>query len=135
MQFSIGHVLEFINATILNPWLSILIPLWLQLFTQNQLSICTNTKSLLGYHLGPIPNVQLTALKLVGAGLLLRLNRAWSARALNNGTSASFDWNKEIILLTGASGGIGAEAALKFAKRGSKVVVIDVLPLTYPARK
>ena len=135
MLFSVGHVLEFIDATILNPWLSILVPVGLQLLTESKLSIRVDAKSLLGYHLGPVPSIQSKALKLVGAGLLLRLNRAWSSRALNNGTQAKFEWNEEIVLLTGAAGGIGAEAAQKFAKKGSKVVVLDVLPLTYPARE
>ncbi|OCK86210.1 putative short-chain dehydrogenase [Lepidopterella palustris CBS 459.81] len=64
--------------------------------------------------------------------VLLRVNRALSRKALNNGVNAKFDWSKEIILITGAAGGIGAEAAKKLAARGSTVVVLDVLPLTYP---
>jgi hypothetical protein len=135
MQFSLGHVLELIDATILNPWASILIPVALQLFTENKLSIHPDTTSLLRHRLGPVPDLQSKALKLVVAGILLRINRALSSRALNNGTSDKFDWDKEIVLVTGAAGGIGAEAAQRFAKRGSKVVVLDVLPLTYPARK
>ncbi|EXJ90179.1 hypothetical protein A1O3_03248 [Capronia epimyces CBS 606.96] len=133
MQFSIGHVLEFVDQTFLNPWVSIFVPVALQLFTTSKLSIHPDTKSFLGYRLGPLPNLQSKALKLVCAGLILRINRVLSRRAMNNGVEAKFDWDKEIILVTGAAGGIGAEAAQKFAKRGSKVIVLDVLPLTYKA--
>jgi hypothetical protein len=132
MQFSLGHVLEFIDTTILNPWVSIFLPLGLQLFTENKLSVRPDSHSLLGYQL-QVPDAQWKALQLVSAGLLLRINRYLSSRAMNNGTSDTFDWDREIILLTGGAGGIGAEAAQKFAKRGGKVVVLDVLPLTYSA--
>jgi phosphoglycerate dehydrogenase-like enzyme len=71
---------------------------------------------------------------LLAAGVILRINRSLSRRALNNGVGAKFDWDKEIVLVTGGAGGIGAEAAQRFAARGSKVIVLDVLPLTYPKR-
>ena len=135
MQFSLGHVLEFIDVTVLNPWVSVLIPIGLQLLTESKISIESNPKSILGYQLGSLPSLQSKVLKIVAVGILLRINRALSSRARNNGTQAKFDWNEEIILVTGAAGGIGAETAQKFAKRGSKVVVLDVLPLTYPKRK
>lgn len=64
-----------------------------------------------------------------------RLNRYLSRRALNNGVTDSFDWHKEIILITGGSNGIGAAAAQKLATKGTKVVVLDILPLTYDARE
>ncbi|KAJ5765634.1 short-chain dehydrogenase [Penicillium odoratum] len=55
-------------------------------------------------------------------------------RALNNGVQTQFHWKKEIILVTGGSGGIGAAAVQRLATRGSKIVVIDVIPLTFPKR-
>ena len=67
--------------------------------------------------------------------LAYRFNRYLSYRALNNGVTDSFDWQKEIILITGGSNGIGAAAAQKLASRGTWVVVLDILPLTYEARE
>lgn len=64
-----------------------------------------------------------------------RFNRYLSRRALNNGVTDSFDWQKEIILITGGSNGIGAAAAQKLASRGTQVVVLDILPLTYEPRE
>ncbi|OKL57460.1 hypothetical protein UA08_07228 [Talaromyces atroroseus] len=54
---------------------------------------------------------------------------------MNNGVAASFDWNKEIVLVTGGSNGIGAACAQQLASEGTQVVVLDVLPLTYDAPK
>ncbi|VUC32743.1 unnamed protein product [Clonostachys rosea] len=45
-----------------------------------------------------------------GAALAIySLNKILSIRALNHGTRAIFDWSKEIVLVTGGSGGIGGE--------------------------
>lgn len=68
-------------------------------------------------------------------GTLLRVNRFLSRKALNNGVSDTYDWSQEIVVVTGGSGGIGAATAQKFATKGSKVVVIDVLPLTFQPSK
>lgn len=134
MQFSLGHLLELLDKTLLNPFLSIFIPVGLHLLTASKISVHATPDALLTYKLNPLPPLQSIALKLLFAGLVLRINRTLSHKALNNGVKAQFDWDKEIVLITGAAGGIGAEAAQRFASRGSKVVVLDVLPLTYPKR-
>jgi hypothetical protein len=54
--------------------------------------------------------------------------------ALNNWTKDEYVWEKEIVLVTGGSGGIGGCAVRLLAERGIKVVVMDVIPLTYEAR-
>uniref|UniRef100_A0A093V5T4 Retinol dehydrogenase 10-B n=1 Tax=Talaromyces marneffei PM1 TaxID=1077442 RepID=A0A093V5T4_TALMA len=64
-----------------------------------------------------------------------RFNRYLSYRALNNGVTDTFDWQNEIILITGGSNGIGAACAQMLASKGTQVVVLDVLPLTYEAPK
>lgn len=64
-----------------------------------------------------------------------RFNRYLSYRALNNGVTDSFDWQKEIILITGGSNGIGAACAQKLASKGTQVIILDILPLTYEARE
>lgn len=64
-----------------------------------------------------------------------RFNSYLSYRALNNGITDTFEWQKEIILITGGSNGIGAAAAQQLASKGTRVIVLDVLPLTYEARE
>lgn len=119
MKFSVGHILELLDATILNPWLT------------------GAGAALLYILLGYSGDVRLqewygNLAKLCGVGAIIRVNRALSRRALNNGSSATFDWNKEVVVVTGGAGGIGAKTVQKLASRGTRVVVIDVLPLTYP---
>ncbi|KAJ4171273.1 hypothetical protein NW754_015036 [Fusarium falciforme] len=68
-----------------------------------------------------------------GLGFVYAVNKYLTQRALNHGSKASFDWKREIILVTGGSGGIGGATVQKLASRGTKIVVVDVLPLTYKA--
>ncbi|KAF5026813.1 hypothetical protein F66182_1097 [Fusarium sp. NRRL 66182] len=73
------------------------------------------------------------ALLASGLGLSYLANRILVTRALNHGTKAYFDWNREIVLVTGGSGGIGGETVQQLAKKGMRIVVLDILDLTYKA--
>ncbi|CZT11256.1 related to a retinal short-chain dehydrogenase/reductase [Rhynchosporium agropyri] len=50
---------------------------------------------------------------------------------LDNWTSDTYDWNKEIVLITGGAGGIGGEVVKLLAEKMIKVVVLDVIPMTF----
>jgi len=54
---------------------------------------------------------------------------------LNNWTSDTYDWKKEIVLITGGAGGIGGQVVKLLAEKGIKVVVLDVIPMTFTAPK
>lgn len=76
--------------------------------------------------------------EVVPLGLLwvaYQVNRYLSGQALNNGVQAAFDWQKEIVLVTGGSDGIGAATVQTLAGRGTSVIVLDIRPLTYDARE
>lgn len=60
------------------------------------------------------------------------LNTLLTTCALNNFTSDTYDWSKEIVLITGGSSGIGEITVHKLAKRGIKVVALDINPPKTP---
>lgn len=70
---------------------------------------------------------------LIAIGVLYRLNSFLSRRALNNFTrDRSWDWRKEIVVVTGGCSGIGELMVRKFAKSSIKVVALDLNPPKTP---
>ncbi|KAK6508821.1 hypothetical protein TWF481_003589 [Arthrobotrys musiformis] len=50
----------------------------------------------------------------------------WLSRnSENNWVDDKYDWDNEIVLITGASSGFGQSIAMKLAARGTKIVTID----------
>ena len=66
-----------------------------------------------------------------------------SDQAANNWTSDTYHWRdqsvgalgKEIVLVTGGSDGIGKQVVLLLAEHARTVIVLDVQPLNFDARK
>ncbi|KAI9681733.1 MAG: putative secondary metabolism biosynthetic enzyme [Bathelium mastoideum] len=132
MTFTLGDLLLLADRSILNPWLTGPFLAGLKLLdTCIEQSLLRSDAS----NLLPSAGVRRTLTWLFGIGLTLRSNRALSRKALNNGVPAKFDWDKEIVLITGGAGGIGAATARKLTSRCASVIVLDVLPLTYEAPK
>jgi all-trans-retinol dehydrogenase (NAD+) len=66
---------------------------------------------------------------LLAVGALYRLNKLLSRLVLNNWTSdRTWDWRKEIVIVTGGCSGIGELISSKLAKQNVKVVILDVFP-------
>lgn len=64
-------------------------------------------------------------------GLVRWASNYLDAGALDNWTKDTYDWDKEIVLITGGAGGIGGHVVRLLAERGIKVVVLDVIPMTF----
>lgn len=61
--------------------------------------------------------------------LVPRLNRWLSRRSVNNyAIDKSWDWTKELVVLTGGSSGIGAKILSRLEKDNVKVINLDVNP-------
>ncbi len=67
-------------------------------------------------------------------GLIRWVSGYLDTGSLNNWTTDAYDWEKEIVLITGGSGGIGGNVVKLLAEMGIKVVVMDVIPITFDAR-
>lgn len=60
--------------------------------------------------------------------ILRRFNAYLNRRVLDNAVDDPYDWTREVVLLTGGSNGIGRQIALRLARRGITVVILDIQP-------
>lgn len=79
---------------------------------------------------------QLATSRKVGAGAAVLLTLAllpsissWATQRKENNyvTDGTWDWTKEIVVVTGGSGGIGWNITYRLAARGVKVIVLDIV--------
>jgi all-trans-retinol dehydrogenase (NAD+) len=68
-------------------------------------------------------------------GILRLVSKYFDNGVLNNWKKDKYDWDKEIVLITGGAGGIGGHVVRLLAERGIKIVVLDVIPMTFGTRK
>lgn len=64
-------------------------------------------------------------------GLVRWVNSYLNHKSLNNGVKDKYIWSQEVVLITGGAGGIGGEVVKLLAEQGIKVVVLDVIPMTF----
>ncbi|KIN06817.1 hypothetical protein OIDMADRAFT_107737 [Oidiodendron maius Zn] len=70
---------------------------------------------------------------LFGIGLLRKTNNVMSRLVLNNFTiDNTWDWTKEIVIITGGCSGIGALMVQRFAEKNIQVISLDVTPPPTP---
>ncbi|KAJ5087999.1 short chain dehydrogenase/reductase family protein [Penicillium angulare] len=71
----------------------------------------------------------LKALKTLTTLAILQRLSAWlDKRSINNAVTDHYNWNKEVIVLTGGSGGIGRRIAQLLGERSIKVAILDISP-------
>lgn len=68
-------------------------------------------------------------------GVYRTISNYFDHGVLNNWKKDTYDWNKEIVLITGGAGGIGGNVVKLLAEKNIKVVVLDVIPMTFETRK
>jgi hypothetical protein len=117
--FCADVILNLIRSTALNP--SFLLPLIL-------LGRFTKTGRALSTQHGRAHNGLYTLFYVAVARVV---NNWLSNMVSNNWVSDKYDWEKEIVLVTGGSGGIGGCMVRLFDELGVKVVVLDIQPMTF----
>jgi len=118
---TVDLVSRVLKQTALNPWLAI------------PLSACTAFSVPIT---SDFARVRLLLYFCTILGTTLRVNEWLNKWSMNNWTrSDSPDWNwaKEVVVITGGSGGIGASIAQQILARNSRttVVIVDYAPMTW----
>ncbi|KAI4192667.1 MAG: hypothetical protein LQ346_004210 [Caloplaca aetnensis] len=122
-KFTADVILRLVKNTALNP--SLTLPLYL-------LSRYTRQ----GRELAAGHDLALNRLKvLVYAGIVRWVNNFLSNTSVNNWSTSNYDWNKEIVVITGGSDGLGKIVGKLLAEKGAKIAILDIQPLTFEPPK
>lgn len=77
----------------------------------------------------PTTTVVIGLKAVVAAAVAYGINSALNARAMEGLLSKdTWDWTKEIVLITGGSSGMGQIMAKKFVAKKIKVIILDIVP-------
>lgn len=72
------------------------------------------------------PLAQNSLAAILALGFLRYTNRTLSRWSLNNWNSDSWQGEKELVLLTGGTGGIGRQVMEDLSQAGARVVIVDI---------
>ncbi|KAF5600597.1 short-chain dehydrogenase reductase [Fusarium pseudoanthophilum] len=76
--------------------------------------------------------VRISCIALIALIIFRKAHRLLSQAALNNFVSDTYDWRKELVVVTGGSGGLGSLLVHKLARNSIRVISIDVKPSAVP---
>ncbi|KAJ5866539.1 hypothetical protein N7534_001092 [Penicillium rubens] len=107
---------KFISRSLLDPWKLVPIVALAQYTAQGRDIAKTR------------PNLEKALKALTALALINRLGNWLDRRTLNNSTSDPYDWNREVVILTGGSNGIGRRIAELLGARDIKVAILDIAP-------
>jgi len=120
-----GDVLgKLLNRTAFNPVLTLAVLLAARYTKEGGQLALQNPKALTWAH------------RLFYYGVFRWVTQFLDAGVLDNWTKDTYDWSngKEIVIVTGGAGGIGGKVVQLLAEnKGTKVVVLDVIPMTFEA--
>ncbi|KAL2877786.1 hypothetical protein SGCOL_006949 [Colletotrichum sp. CLE4] len=129
MPLTIDTVAVFLRGTILNPALVAAVA--------GIATLSLDQAALTSYNVPfTLSQLQLASCALAAGGLTLRLHEYLTRWTANNWTTdTTWDWSKEIVVVTGASGeiGIGAGIVRDLLARNphTTIVVVDYVPLAW----
>jgi hypothetical protein len=138
MELIIDNIFTVLRATILHPVASLLLFLpnigvrllqacvWPTAFTKD----CLTVESM-----RPLDGHFKMALGCVALSWIIQLNRTMNRKLLNPSPKLSCTWSKEVVVVTGGSGGIGGELVKMLEKLGATVAIMDVVPPTFETGK
>ncbi|KAF5665970.1 short-chain dehydrogenase reductase [Fusarium heterosporum] len=77
------------------------------------------------------PSISSHLKTLLYVGLARWISSWWSEKTRNNWVDDKYDWDREIVLVTGGAGGIGGRIVKLFEEMNVKVVVLDVQHMSF----
>jgi short-subunit dehydrogenase len=128
--FSLDNLLVLLRGTILHPFTSLVLPVGLVILGKEPNPIELGSDLASTKWLGLSPNMRWAA-GCVIAAWTLTINRTLSRSALNPSRKPRPDMRKEVVVVTGAAGGVGAALVRKLEAVGATVIVLDISPLSY----
>jgi all-trans-retinol dehydrogenase (NAD+) len=110
----LDSVLTLLNRTALNPFITV--PLFLaSLYTQKGREEAIRR-----------PELAKWLKRAMVMSLISKTTDVLGTGAQNNWKNDTYDWNKEIVVVTGGSDGIGAHIVKFLAEKGITVVILDI---------
>ncbi|KAN0066576.1 hypothetical protein ACQY0O_000670 [Thecaphora frezii] len=117
----LDHLVALSKSTVFNP----LLALYLLVLPSRPFSLPLNL------HLHLDPTIVYASLVLLGWTLVVT-SSLWLQHPRLRSIRAD-EWSRELVVVTGASSGIGAHVSLQLALLGARVVTLDVQPSNYTA--
>jgi all-trans-retinol dehydrogenase (NAD+) len=112
--FTFDSILSLIQSTALNPWLTL--PIYTYSIYNDRGKALAAERPLLARYLKSFAILS----------IMRRISKYLDMGIPNNWTNDTYNWSREVVVVTGGSDGIGAIVVQLLAERGVKVVVLDI---------